>query len=41
MLGERDIVTHEYCHNFLRIDNHQIGPEYVLRMPYPVKLEQL
>jgi hypothetical protein len=40
-VGERDIVTHEYCHNFLRIDDHLIGPEYVLRLPYPIKLERL
>ncbi|MDF1514934.1 MAG: hypothetical protein P1S60_14080 [Anaerolineae bacterium] len=39
--GSRDLVTHEYCHNFLRIDGHQIGPDYVLRMPYPISLERM
>jgi len=40
-VGDRDISTHEYCHNFLRIDDHLIGLEYVLRMPYSITLEQL
>ncbi len=40
-VGDRDIVTHEYCHNFLRIDGHLIGPDYVLRMPYSIALEKI
>jgi hypothetical protein len=40
-VGDRDIVTHEYCHNFLRLDDHNIGPDYVLRMPYDIELEQI
>jgi hypothetical protein len=35
------IDTHEYCHNFMGIDGHVIGPEYRLRFPYPVQLEHL
>jgi hypothetical protein len=39
--GEHDIVTREYCHNFLRIDDHMVGPDYVLTFPYSITLEPL
>ena len=35
-VGEKPIVTTEYVHNFVRIDEHAIGPDYRLRMPYTI-----
>jgi hypothetical protein len=40
-VGQKPLVTHEYCHNFMGIDSHPIGPDYVLRTPYPITLEPL
>ena len=37
--GQKPIHTHEYCHNFMGIDGHLIGPDYRLHFPYPVKVE--
>jgi len=34
--GEKSLRTHEYCHNFLCIDGHAIGPDYRLHLPYPI-----
>lgn len=31
--GKREIVTEEYCHNFLSIDGMAISPEYRLELP--------
>lgn len=33
-VGEKPIVTEEYCHNFLGIDGHSIGPDYTLNFPF-------
>lgn len=32
--GTNVIGTHEYAHNFFGIDDHSIGPDYVLRFPF-------
>jgi hypothetical protein len=32
-------VTHEYCHNFLGINQQPIGPDYRLRFPQTVQRE--
>lgn len=36
-VGTQVIATHEYCHNFIGIDNKPVGPDYVLQFPYPVQ----
>jgi hypothetical protein len=38
--GAKAIHTHEYCHNFLGIDNQPVGPDYRLRFAFPVKMER-
>jgi hypothetical protein len=38
--GTKTIATHEYCHNFVGIDRQPAGPDYTLRFPYPVQLEE-
>jgi len=30
--GSRDIVTNEYCHNFVRFNNELVGPDYTLEV---------
>lgn len=35
--GEKPIRTEEYCHNFLGIDNHPVGPDYSLKLPIQFK----
>jgi hypothetical protein len=40
-VGSKAIDTNEYCHNFLGIDQHSMGPEYLLRFPYDVELQDL
>jgi hypothetical protein len=40
-VGQHPIVTNEYCHNFLGIDGQPIGPDYRLRVPYPIALEEM
>lgn len=37
-VGQQPLVTREYCHNFMGIDGYPIGPDYVLRTPYPITL---
>lgn len=32
-LGEREIVTGEYCHNFLSLDGMAVSPDYRLELP--------
>jgi hypothetical protein len=32
-VGEKPVVTNEYVHNFLSIDEQPIGPDYVLHFP--------
>ncbi len=39
-LGKKPIVTNEYCHNFLGIDQQTIGPDYTLSFPYKPKFEE-
>jgi hypothetical protein len=39
-VGAKPIVTDEYVHNFLGIDGHLMGPDYRLRLPYPVRFEE-
>jgi hypothetical protein len=36
-VGKKPIVTTEYVHNFMRIDEHAIGPDYRLQMPYTIE----
>lgn len=38
-VGSKPIITHEYCHNFLGINQQPIGPNYTLRFPQTVKPE--
>jgi hypothetical protein len=40
-VGTRPIDTHEYAHNFIGIDKNLLGPDYCLRLPYPIRLENL
>jgi hypothetical protein len=39
-VGQKPIVANEYCHNFCGIDGHLLGPDYALRLPYPVRFEE-
>ena len=39
-VGTKDIITNEYCHNFVEINENSIGQEYVLQAPYDIKLEK-
>ncbi len=32
--GDKPIATSEYCHNFLALDQAEIGPDYQLRFPF-------
>lgn len=38
--GEKEIITDEYVHNFTAIDKEDIGPNYVLYFPFPLKPER-
>jgi len=40
-VGSKLIDTNEYCHNFMGIDKHSIGPEYRLHFPNPIQLEDI
>jgi hypothetical protein len=40
-VGSKLIDTNEYCHNFMGIDDHAIGPDYQLHFPYPIQLEDI
>jgi len=31
--GQKPIITNEYCHNFIGINKHNIGPNYTLTIP--------
>ena len=37
--GARPVLVNEYVHNFIGIDRHPVGPDYVLSFPYPVQLD--
>ncbi|TYQ15464.1 UNVERIFIED_CONTAM: hypothetical protein Cloal_1918 [Acetivibrio alkalicellulosi] len=39
--GSQEIITEEYCHNFISINNNLIGPGYVLRFPYNLIIKDL
>jgi hypothetical protein len=39
--GQQPIATHEYCHNFCGIDQHHMGPDYRLRVPYKIELAEM
>ncbi|UJF32244.1 hypothetical protein [Paenibacillus hexagrammi] len=36
--GSKTIETQEYIHNFIRIDDHPIGPGYRLGFSFPIKI---
>ncbi len=36
-VGEKPIRTNEYCHNFLCINGHPIGPDYAVCLPFAAK----
>lgn len=40
-VGNKLIDTNEYCHNFIALDKHPIGPEYRLHFPYQIQLENI
>jgi hypothetical protein len=40
-VGSQPINTHEYCHNFVGIDNQPVGSDYHLSFPFSVKLETI
>jgi hypothetical protein len=40
-VGSKPIDTNEYCHNFMGIDEHPIGPDYRLHFPYKIQLEDI
>lgn len=37
--GSKSVQTEEYCHNFVHINNHPIGPAYSLDVPFDIKKE--
>jgi hypothetical protein len=39
-VGQKPIQTDEYCHNFMGIDGHLLGPDYSLRLPYDIRFEE-
>jgi hypothetical protein len=38
--GSKPIHTHEYCHNFIGIDNQTVGPDFRLCYPFAVTFER-
>jgi hypothetical protein len=40
-VGRRPLITHEYCHNFVGIDQQPLSEDYRLHFPYPVKFEEI
>lgn len=38
-VGSKLIDTNEYCHNFMGIDEHPLGPDYRLHLPYLIQHE--
>ena len=40
-VGAKPIQTNEYCHNFMGIDRHPIGPDYRLHFPFGIQLEDI
>jgi hypothetical protein len=39
-VGQKALVTNEYVHNFNAINSQPLGPDYRLRFPYAVEIEQ-
>ncbi|MFC7677577.1 hypothetical protein [Paenibacillus sp. GCM10028914] len=39
--GVKPIMTHEYVHNFIRVDQHSIGPDYELTLPEVMKAQDM
>ncbi len=39
-VGQKPLLTNEYVHNFNGIDRQLLGPDYRLRFPYRVEIEQ-
>ena len=39
-VGQKPVETHEYVHNFIGIDRQPLGPNYSLRFPYPVQIDE-
>ena len=40
-VGERSFSTDEYNHNFIRFGDAPIGPDYVLRVPFPLEPDRV
>lgn len=38
-VGSKSIETEEYCHNFVLINDHKVGPEYRLEMPFDIEAD--
>lgn len=38
--GQKDIITDEYVHNFMGVDNDDIGKEYELRFPFKLEPQE-
>lgn len=36
-VGSLPIHTHEYCHNFLALNGHAVGPDYRLQLSHPLE----
>jgi len=39
--GNKQIITEEYCHNFIAINEARIGPGYTIKFPYEVQLDEI
>ncbi len=40
-VGRKTIDTDHYCHNFVRIDDEPIGPDYVVRFPFEIAPKEI
>lgn len=40
-VGSKPLKTEEYCHNFIAVNNNNIGPGYVLKFPYDINAEDI
>ncbi|MCQ4086334.1 hypothetical protein [Saccharibacillus sp. JS10] len=39
--GQKKISTNEYVHNFVAVNQHAVGADYVLKLPYAPKLKMI
>lgn len=39
-IGQKPVVTNEYCHNFVAVNNHPVGPGYSLEFPFKPRFEE-